>query len=173
MKSRMITLFSWIVVAWICKVFLSSLPYKFSGHPDTLHIFSTIGVWMSSTLSNGLGVWFTEYGAYAVGSAELLVSILLLLPLAFLILKKLNVIEKAPERTLIHSIGGILAAGIMTGAAFFHLMTPLGIEVLHNGQSDHGSLFYAAVSILLLGIIMALVNFTHWRSSHASTNTSL
>lgn len=173
MKTRIITLFSWVVVAWICKVFLSSLPYKFSGHPDTQHIFSTIGSWMSNTLSSGLGLWFTEYGAYAVGSAELLVSLLLLLPVVFIILKKLNVIDNAPERALIHSIGGILAAGIMTGAAFFHLITPLGIEVLHNGQSDHGSLFYAAVSILLLGIIMALVNFTHWRSNRAFANTTL
>lgn len=173
MKSRLITLFSWVVVAWTCKVFLSSLPYKFSGHPDTQHIFSTIGTWMSSTLSSGLGDWFTQYGAYAVGSAELLVSTLLLLPILFFILKKLSIIRKAPERALVHSIGGVLAAGIMAGAAFFHLITPLGIEVLHNGQSDHGSLFYAAVSILLLGIIMALVNFTHWRSTHAPLNNTL
>lgn len=173
MKSRIITIFSWVVVAWTCKVFLSSLPYKFSGHPDTQHIFSTIGAWMSITLSDGLGIWFAEYGAYAVGSAELLVSIFLLLPIVFFILKKLSIIGKAPDRALVHSVGGILAAGIMTGAAFFHLVTPLGIEVLHNGQSDHGSLFYAAVSIIVLGIIMALVNFTHWRSQHAFVNTSL
>jgi hypothetical protein len=173
MKSRIITIFSWVVVAWTCKVFLSSLPYKFSGHPDTQHIFSTIGAWISTTLSNGLGIWFTEYGAYAVGSAELLVSIFLLLPIVFFILKKLDIIGKPPERALVHSVGGVLAAGIMTGAAFFHLVTPLGIEVLHNGQSDHGSLFYAAVSIIVLGIIMALVNFTHWRSKHVSANTTL
>lgn len=173
MKSRIIIILSWVAVAWICKVFLSSLPYKFSGHPDTQHIFSTIGAWMSSTLSNGLGVWFTEYGAYAVGSAELLVSIVLLLPIVFFILKKLNIMSNTPERSLLHSIGGIMSAGIMIGAAFFHLVTPLGIEVLHNGQSDHGSLFYAAVSIVVLGIIMALVNFTHWRSHRVSLNTTL
>ncbi|WP_372737061.1 hypothetical protein [Neptunomonas sp.] len=173
MKPRIISIFSWVVVAWTCKVFLSSLPYKFSGHPDTQHIFSTIGAWMSSTLSNGLGIWFAEYAAYAVGSAELLVSIFLLLPIVFFLLKKLNIIGNAPERALIHSIGGILAAGIMTGAAFFHLATPLGIVVLHNGQSDQGSLFYAALSIAVLGIIMALVNFTHLRSKHANVNTTL
>ncbi|WP_293264990.1 hypothetical protein [Neptunomonas sp.] len=173
MKSRIITIFSWVVVAWTCKVFLSSLPYKFSGHPDTQHIFSTIGAWMSNTLSNGLGLWFAEYGAYAVGSAELIVSIFLLLPIVFFILKKLNAIGKAPERALIHSIGGVLAAGIMSGAAFFHLATPLGIEVLHNGVSDHGSLFYAAVSILILGLAMAVVNFAHWRTSNTNRNITL
>jgi len=69
-----------------------------------------------------------------------------------------------PEREIIHSIGGVMASAVMLGAVFFHLATPLGIVVLHNGQSDHGSLFYAAVSILVLGFTMALVNFTHWRS---------
>ena len=173
MKSRIITIVSWVVVAWICKVFLSSLPYKFSGHPDTQHIFSTIGAWMSTTVSNGLGIWFAEYGAYVVGSAELFVSIFLLLPIVFFVLKKLGIISKAPQRALVHSAGGLLAAGIMAGAAFFHLATPLGVEVLHNGQSDHGSLFYAAVSIFVLGIIMAAVNFAHWRNPNTNRNNAL
>jgi hypothetical protein len=42
-------------VVWIAKVFLLSLPYKFSKHPDTEHIFGTIGQWMSDTISVGLG----------------------------------------------------------------------------------------------------------------------
>lgn len=164
MKSRIISVASWVVVLWTCKVFLSSLPYKFSGHPDTQHIFATIGGWISNTISTGFGNWFTQYGAYAVGSVELLVSVVLLLPVVFFILKKLNIISKTPQRALIHSVGGVMAASVMLGAVFFHLATPLGIVVLHNGQSDHGSLFYAAVSILVLGFTMALVNFTYWRS---------
>ncbi|GGK73755.1 hypothetical protein [Amphritea balenae] len=164
MKSRIISIASWVIVLWIAKVFLGSLPYKFTNHPDTQHIFSTIGGWMSNTVSTGLGNWFTQYGAYAVGSAELIVSVILLLPAIFFILKKLNLIGKMPERAIIHSIGGIMASAVMLGAVFFHLATPLGIVVLHNGQSDNGSLFYAAVSILVLGFTMALVNFTHWRS---------
>lgn len=171
--SRLISPLSWVVVLWICKIFLSSLPYKFSGHPDTQYIFSTIGGWMSTTLSFGLGNWFTHYGAYAVGSVELLVSMLLLVPVLFFILKKTNIISKHPERALIHAVGGLLASCVMTGAVFFHLFTPLGIEVLHNGQNDHGSLFYAAVSILVLGLVMSIVNFTHWRSANASVNYSL
>ncbi len=164
MKSRIISIASWVIILWIAKVFLSSLPYKFTGHPDTQHIFATIGGWMSNTISTGLGNWFTQYGAYAVGSAELIVSLILLSPLFFFILKKLNLISKTPDREVIHSIGGVMASSVMLGAVFFHLATPLGIVVLHNGQSDNGSLFFAAVSILILGITMALVNFTHWRS---------
>lgn len=158
MKNRITTIFSWVVVAWTCKVFLSSLPYKFTSHPDTQHIFGTIGVWMQDTISNGLGLWFVENGAFAVGIFELLASLLLLSPILFWGVGKLNILSKVPSRALIHTLGGLLSAGVMAGAMFFHLVTPLGIEVLHNGVSDGGSLFYAAVSIFVLGLILAGVN---------------
>jgi hypothetical protein len=158
MKNRIIPIFSWVVVIWTCKVFLSSLPYKFSGHPDTQHIFGTIGAWMQDTIATGLGQWFIQHGAVAVGVFELLASLVLLSPIAFWAIKKLNIASNVPSRALIHALGGLLSAGVMAGAMFFHLITPLGIEVLHNGVSDGGSLFYAAVSIFILGLILAGVN---------------
>ncbi len=51
-----------------------------------------------------------------------------------------------------------MSSMVMAGAVFFHVFTPLGIEVLHQGKSDGGSLFYAAVSILVLGIVMVIIN---------------
>jgi len=93
MKNRIISIISWVIVLWTSKVFLFSLPYKFSGHPDTQHIFGTIG------------------------------------------------------------------------AVFFHLFTPLGVEVLHEGKSDHGSLFFAALSILILGSMLFILNFITWQAS--------
>ena len=54
--------------------------------------------------------------------------------------------------------GGLMASAVMAGAVFFHLVSPLGIEVLHNGESDGGSLFYAAVSILVLGFVLFFIN---------------
>lgn len=166
MKNRSITIFSWVVVLWTCKVFLSSLPYKFSGHPDTQHIFGTIGVWMQETINLGLGQWFVEHGAVAVGIFELSASLLLLSPIVFWAVKKLNLVQSVPSRALIHSLGGLLSAGVMAGAMFFHLVTPLGIEVLHNGVSDGGSLFYAAVSIFILGLISAALNGTILRRQY-------
>jgi len=71
---------SLVISLWIAKVFLFSLPYKFTNHPDT------------------------------------------------------------------------------SGAAFFHLFTPLGIKVIHEGKSDNGSLFFAAVSIIVLGLVLAFIN---------------
>lgn len=168
MKNKIISLVSWVIVAWICKVFLFSLPYKFSGHPDTQHIFGTIGLWMQSTISDGLGNWFVTYGAYAVGTVELIASLVLLSPLLFVVLKKLNVLPNPPARELVHGLAGLLASGVMMGAAFFHLATPLGIEVLHEGKSDGGSLFYAAVSILVLGIVLAAINLPQWLAARKS-----
>jgi len=173
MKSKISAIASWLIIAWICKVFLFSLPYKFSGHPDTQHIFGTIGLWMQDVLSQGLGSWFVQYGAYAVGTVELLASIALLSPLVFMLLKKLNLIKQAPPRELIHGLGGLLATGVMTGAAFFHLVTPLGIEVLHNGKSDGGSLFYAAVSILVLGLVLAALNLPQWLAARSASSNSI
>ena len=43
---KILSVFSWVIVLWIAKVFLLSLPYKFTLHPDTQHIFGTIGAWM-------------------------------------------------------------------------------------------------------------------------------
>lgn len=157
-KKRIYTIASWVIVVWIAKVFLSSIPYKFSGHPDTMHIFSTIGSWMATTLSVDLGNFFAEYGAIVVGSAELATSLLLLSPLLLLLKDKMSGESSATLRAKIHALGGLASSGIMAGAVFFHLFTPLGVEVLHNGKSDGGSLFMAAVSILVLGLVLCAIN---------------
>ncbi|OUS07961.1 hypothetical protein A9Q81_01035 [Gammaproteobacteria bacterium 42_54_T18] len=168
MKPRVVNIISWLIVLWTAKVFLSSLPYKFTGHPDTQHIFGTIGAWMKGILGDGAGNGFIQYGAYAVGTVELITTIILISPAVFWALKKTNVMSSIPSQHLIHSIGGIMASGVMTGAVFFHLFTPLGIEVMHEGKSDHGSLFYAAVSILVLGGGLFVMNFLTWKTSNGT-----
>ncbi|MCL6270311.1 hypothetical protein M3P05_10305 [Sansalvadorimonas sp. 2012CJ34-2] len=159
MKNKAVAFFSWVVALWTAKVFLGSLPYKFLNHPDTQHIFGTIGEWMKGILGQGIGEWFAQHGAVAVGAAELAVSALILLPGLLFAASKVVRVPALLSRRNLHGLGGLAAAGIMTGAAFFHLATPLGIEVLHQGKSDGGSLFYAAVSILVLGLLSAWANF--------------
>ena len=95
---------------------------------------------------------------------ELITSIVLLIPALFWVLKKIGLLRCAPSRSLMHAIGGLMAFGVMTGAAFFHLFTPLGIEVIHEGQSDGGSLFYAAVSIVILGFILFVTNYRDYKN---------
>ena len=149
---------SWAIAAWMLWIFLGSLPYKFTLHPDTQHIFGTIGAWLSGLLGEGVGGLFAACGSYAVGAFELVTSIVLLVPLfAWLTSKAIGGTVSRP-RAWWHRLGGAMAALVMAGAVFFHLFTPLGIEVLHEGQSDGGSLFCAAVSILVGGIGMVALN---------------
>ena len=157
---------SWAIVAWICKVFLLSLPYKFTRHPDTQHIFGTIGEWLGGITTPALGNLFSSVGAFAVGSFELLTCLVLLLPALLVLIKKLSDGHWQGIRARWHAIGGLMAAMVMAGAVFFHLFTPLGIEVLHEGKSDGGSLFYAAVSILFLGLLLAIINFIGRKPLH-------
>jgi hypothetical protein len=155
---------SWIIALWASKVFLSSLPYKFSGHPDTQHIFGTIGEWLKGFVGDAAGGFFSEYGAIVIGSAELVTSVILLSPIVFWILNKVKLIDARPYRVVAHALGGLMAAGIMGGAVFFHLVSPLGVEVLHQGKSDGGSLFYSALSILVLGLVLFVINRLSFRS---------
>jgi hypothetical protein len=164
MKQNILKVVNALIVLWICKVFLLSLPYKFTLHPDTQHIFGTIGSWMKDILGDSLGTWFMNYGSYAVGSVELLTSLVLLSPALFWLLKKSKIISYAPNSDLLLAVGGLMAAGVMAGATFFHLFTPLGIEVIHEGQSDNGSLFYAAVSILVLGLYLFIINIVQFNT---------
>ena len=158
-------IFSWAITLYICKVFLVSLPYKFTQHPDTQHIFGKIGDWMADVFSPGLGQAFKDFGAYAVGGFELLTSLVLLAPIALWLAAKLrghldaNTRSRRPQ---LHKIGGLMAAAVMCGAVFFHLFTPLGIEVLHQGESDGGSLFRAARRIVGFGLVLFVLNF-NWR----------
>ncbi|MCH2188866.1 hypothetical protein MK079_03490 [Candidatus Gracilibacteria bacterium] len=133
---------------WIMYIFLGSLPYKFSGHEHTQNIFGTIGDWMMDIFPRFIGQGFVDYGAYIIGGAELVVSLVLLAGIIGIFMKKAYA-EK------MFAFGGLGASLIMLGAVFFHLFTPLGIEV--NG--DGGSLFRAAVSILILGSVMFKIYF--------------
>ncbi len=159
MNKTLKALLSWAITAWIVKVFAFSLPYKFSNAADTQHIFGTIGGWMASAIDARLGAWFIEFGARAVGSVELLTCIVLLTPALLWVVERLTPGgSSVGVRARCHCLGGLMAAAVMAGAVFFHLATPLGIAVLHEGVSDGGSLFYAAVSIMVLGAALFAIN---------------
>lgn len=112
---------------------------------------------MSDTISQPLGSLFSEYGSYVVGSIELLTALILLAPALLWLVKRSEVQGIRPR---VHALGGLMASAVMAGAVFFQLFTPLGIEVLHDRKSDGGSLFYAAVSILILGVVLFLTNMS-------------
>ena len=117
----------WALSLYIAFVFIQSLFFKFTGAEESIYIFSTLRAWSGIALFEPVGRW-------AIGTAELVASILLFVP-----------------RTRI--FGAVLAIGIMSGAIFFHLFTPLGVVILGDG----GELFTLACGVWISGwIILAL-----------------
>ncbi|MDC9727245.1 MAG: hypothetical protein PSN35_05370 [Candidatus Thioglobus sp.] len=162
MNNTIKIIISWLIALWTSNVFLSSLFYKFDNTAlEPQHIFSTIGIWIGDTINTTLGELFAEYGAILIGLAELVTALVLLLPI---ILWK--------HREKLHCIGGLMASVVMLGAVFFHIFTPLGwhptwqvanevacqaVFIAPNSCADT-SLANAALSILVLGIVMVWLN---------------
>ena len=71
---------------------------------------------------------------WVVGLSELVASILLFVP-------------------GVQVAGAVMAIGIMTGAIFFHLFTPLGIEVFGDG----GALFFLACGVWLSALVLIVL----------------
>lgn len=127
---------SWILSLWIAFVFIQSLYFKFNNSLETQHIFGTIAEWMHGNFLYFIAQPFAQYGGYTIGTFELIASLLLIIP------------------GLSRSLGALLAIGLMSGAIFFHLFTPLGINV----QDDGGILFAMACSVWLSGWLIIFLN---------------
>ena len=92
-------IFIWALRFVVAIILLQTLYFKFTGAPESVYIFETLGI--------------EPYGRIGSGIAELITSILILIP-----------------RTTL--LGAILGLGIMIGAILSHL-TKLGIEVNNDG----------------------------------------
>ena len=110
-------LIPWALALFVSAVFLDSLRFKFSGHPTTEHIFTTLKEW------SGIGL-FHPAGPWVIGSAELLAASLLIILPAILALIGLSKTARG-----LQWLGALVGLGVMSGAILFHLFTPLGIEV--------------------------------------------
>lgn len=128
----------WVLSLYIAIIFIQSLFFKFTDSYETVYIFGVLGDWA------GLP-WFADYGGYGVGIVELIASILLLTPFRL--------------------YGAIIASGVMAGAVFFHLFTPLGVEMPEFDAvgniigDDGGLLFYNACAVLISALIVSLMDF--------------
>lgn len=118
----------WGLSGYIAVVFVQSLFFKFSGAPESIYIFSTLRDW------SGIGL-FEPAGRWIIGLCELTASALLFVP-----------------RTRI--FGAALAIGIMTGAIFFHLFSPIGVVILGDG----GELFMLACGVWISGWIILFLS---------------
>ncbi len=114
----------WVLALGIAYVFVWYLQYKFTGADGS--------VWLFTVLTDWLGFHGHEkVMRIGVGTAELVASILVLY-----------------RRTQV--IGGAMAACIMTGAIFFHLVSPLGVDPYEDG----GRLFTEACLVWIAGIVI-------------------
>lgn len=108
-------------ILWICRIIaalimLQTLYFKFSGAPESIHIFTAVDM--------------EPYGRYATGIAELIASVLILIP-----------------RTSLY--GAFLALLIMLGAIASHIFV-LGIEIMNDG----GQLFIYAVVVAICSLLI-------------------
>ena len=129
---------NWALPLYIAFVFLQSLFFKFSGSEETVIIFNTIGTWMADIgLAQGFAEGFSSYGGTVTGVAELIASILVLIPLT-------------------RVWGALAGLMIMSGAIFFHLFTPLGVlrVVDAAGNTDGGLLFFMACGVWLSSLVL-------------------
>ena len=104
---------SWVLRGIAAIILLQTLFFKFSGARESVYIFTTLGM--------------EPWGRIGSGVAELIASILLLVP-----------------RTA--AFGAILSLGVISGAIVSHLTT-LGIALPAVG--DKGELFTLAIVVFL------------------------
>lgn len=120
------------LIAYVIFVFVQSLFFKFTGSEETDIIFSTIAAWMSDVGLGFIAPAFESVGGYVIGITELIASILLLMV--------------ATRR-----LGALIGLVVISGAIFFHLFTPLGVDRAINaaGETDGGVLFFMACGVWL------------------------
>ena len=129
----------WLLTAYVAFVFIQSLFFKFTGSPETVYIFQgKLDPWAASLGFPGVFAPGGIFSAKVVGSFELIASALLLAGAAL------------PSRRIVQVLGAAMGMGVISGAIFFHLFTPLGVAVVNaDGSSDGGELFALACGVWL------------------------
>jgi hypothetical protein len=127
--SRLLDWVAAAISAWIAFVFVWYLQFKFTGDDGS--------VWLFTILTDWLGFHgYEKVMRIGTGSAELTASILLMdLPL--------------------QAVGAVLAFCIMSGAIFFHLVSPLGVDPYQDG----GVLFKEACSVWVGSRVIVAIRF--------------
>ncbi len=126
---RILKLLCWPAAAAIAGILLWYEQFKLTGNPGS--------VWLFTVLSDWLGIHGYEAPfRLGVAAAEIAASLLVLVPAT-----------RIP--------GAALALGIMSGAIFFHVVSPLGIDPYKDG----GKLFTEACAVWLCAAYILIV----WR----------
>src|SRR3954462_8153555 len=125
---RILRLLTWPAALYIAGILLWYEQYKLTGNPGSVWLFTVISDWL---YLDG----YEKPFRLVVATAEIAASILVLLPAT-------------------RMYGALLAVGIMSGAIFFHLASPLGIDPYVDG----GALFKEACTVWLAAAFILVVN---------------
>jgi hypothetical protein len=125
---RILRLLTWPAALYIAGVLLWYEQYKLTGNPGSVWLFTVISDWL---FLDG----YEKPFRLAVATAEIVASVLVLLPAS-------------------RMYGALLALAIMSGAIFFHVVSPLGIDPYGDG----GALFKEACTVWLCAAFIIVVN---------------
>jgi hypothetical protein len=140
LRARLLGAVPHSLALFMSAVFLDSLRFKFTDHPNTQVIFGRLDGWTSGIGLPGLFAHTGLLSQYVVGSIELVASALLVAGIL-------------PRMRHLQAAGALAGFLVMAGAVSFHLFTPLGVDP----NNDGGGLFVAAcinfgASLLLLAV---------------------
>lgn len=135
-QSTTILFLSWGLRGLAAIILLQTLYFKFTAAPESVYIFSTLNM--------------EPWGRIGSGIAELIASILLLIPSTA-------------------AYGALLSLGVISGAIFFHL-TKLGIALTLVG--DNGELFALAVIVFIASAATLYLEVLKYQRSHQSPNST-
>ncbi len=124
--ARVHRLLTWPAAFYIAGILLWYEQYKLTGNPGSVWLFTVLSDWLHI---HGYEKPFRLF----VASMEIAASILVVLPWT-------------------RMWGAGLALGVMSGAIFFHVVSPLGIDPYHDG----GALFKEACTVWLCAAFILL-----------------
>lgn len=127
------------MAVFMAVIFLDSLRYKFTDHPNTQQIFGRLDGWSTSLGLPGLFGHTGLFSQYVIGTIELLAASLLIIGLH-------------PRFKHLQAGGALAGLLVMMGAVSFHLFTPLGIDP----NNDGAGLFAAACTNLAFAVVLLL-----------------
>ena len=142
----------WLLTLYVAFVFIQSLFFKFTGSPETVYIFQgKLDPWAASLGFAGLFAPGGLFSAKVVGSFELIAAVLLLAGAAM------------SAQRAVQVLGAAMGLGVISGALFFHLFTPLGVAVVNaDGSSDGGELFALACGVWLACALLLWLRRAIW-----------
>ena len=114
---RILKLLTWPAALFIAGILLWYEQYKLTANPGSVELFTTLATWL----------WIPNYEApfrLTVATMEIIASVLVVIP-----------------ATRLYGAG--FALGLMSGAIFFHVASPLGIDPYNDG----GKLFKEACAV--------------------------